>query len=64
MLPMPLQILFPEALGLVEESQLERLRKAPFYSVIADECTDIAIIEELSLFFLLGGKWRTCRAFF
>jgi hypothetical protein len=43
---------FLEALGLwVEESQLKRLRKAPFYSVMADECTDIATIEELSLFF-------------
>ncbi len=43
---------FLEALGLwVEESQLKRLRKAPFYSVMADECTDISTIEELSLCF-------------
>ncbi len=43
---------FLETLGLwVEESQLDCLRKAPFYSVMADECTDIATIEELSVFF-------------
>ncbi len=43
---------FLEALGLwVEESQLKRLRKAPFYSVMADESTDISTIEELSLCF-------------
>lgn len=36
---------FVEALGLwVEESQLECLHKAPFYSLMADECTDIATI--------------------
>ena len=43
---------FLEALGLwVEESLLTRLCKAPFYSMMADECTDIATIEELSVFF-------------
>ena len=35
----------------MEECRLERLCKAPFYSVMADECTDIATIEELSLFY-------------
>lgn len=30
----------------VEGNQLKHLSKAPFYSVIADECTDIATIEE------------------
>ena len=43
---------FIEALGLwIEESQLRRLHEAPFYSVIADECTDITTIEEISLCF-------------
>ncbi len=43
---------FLEALGLwVEESQLECLHKAHFYSLMGDECTDIATIEELSVFF-------------
>ena len=47
--PTPLQTPF----GLwVEEFQLKRLCKAPFYSVMANECTDIATIEELSLFFV------------
>ena len=35
----------------MEEFQLKRLCNAPFYSVMADEFTDIATIEELSLFF-------------
>ena len=35
----------------MEECQLKCLCKTPFYSVMADECTDIATIEELSLFF-------------
>ena len=43
---------FVEALGLwVDESLLEALRRADFYSLMADECTDITTIEELSLFF-------------
>ncbi len=42
---------FVEALGTwVEECTLKRLQKAPYYSIMADECTDIACIEELSLF--------------
>ena len=36
----------------MEECQLKRFCKAPFHSVMADECTDIAIIKELSLFFV------------
>ena len=42
---------FMEALGTwVEESLLKRLHKAPFFSVMADECTDVATIEEMSVF--------------
>ena len=46
---------FVEALGTwVEESSLVRLRQASYYSIMADECTDISNVEELSLF--VGGK--------
>ena len=31
----------------MEESLLERLHKAPFFSIMADECTDVTTIEEL-----------------
>ena len=42
---------FIEALGTwVEESLLKRLHQAPFYSIMADECTDVTTVEELSLF--------------
>ena len=42
---------FIESLGTwVEESILKRLQKAAMYSLIADECTDIANVEELSVF--------------
>ena len=34
----------------VEESLLKRLHQAPFYSLMADECTDVSTIEELSIF--------------
>ena len=41
---------FVEAIGQwVEESLLKRLQ-APFYSLMADECTDISTVEELSVF--------------
>ena len=41
---------FVEALGTwVEESTVKRLQKAPYYSIMVDECTDIGCIEELSL---------------
>ena len=50
---------FIESLGTrVEESILKRLQKAAMYSLIADECTDIANVEELS-FLPLGGRWCT-----
>ena len=42
---------FIEALGTwVEESLLKCLHQAPFYSIMADECTDVSTVEELSLF--------------
>ena len=42
---------FIEALGTwIEESTLNRLRKTTFFSVMADECTDISIFEELSVY--------------
>ena len=34
----------------VEESILKRLQKASVFSVMADECTDIMAVEELSVF--------------
>ena len=42
---------FIEALGTwVEECLLKHLHQAPFYSIMADECTDVSTVEELSLF--------------
>ena len=42
---------FIEALAKwVEESTLKRLQSVPFFSVMADECTDDTTIEELSVF--------------
>ena len=42
---------FIESLGTwVEEAILKRLQKAAMYSLVADECTDIANVEELSVF--------------
>ena len=42
---------FIEALGTwVEESLLKRLHQAPFYSIMADKCTDVTTVEELFLF--------------
>ena len=35
---------------MVDEFQLKLLHKAPFFSLMADECTDITTIEELSVF--------------
>ena len=42
---------FVNALGTwVEESLLKRLHKAAFFSsIMADECTDVTIIEELTI---------------
>ena len=33
----------------MEESLLKRLHKAPFFSIMADECTDVTTIEELTI---------------
>ena len=42
---------FIEAIGTwVDEFQLKLLHKAPFFSLMADECTDITTIEEISVF--------------
>ena len=41
---------FVNALGTwVEESPLKRLHKALFFSIKADECTDVTTIEELTI---------------
>ena len=44
--------------------QLGRLCKAPFYSVMADECTDITTSEELSLFFRWAEDGEPVEHFF
>ena len=42
---------FLEAIGIwVDESLVNRLLDAQYFSLMADECTDIATIEELSIF--------------
>ena len=42
---------FIEALGTwVGESLLKRLHQEPFYSIMADECTDVITVVELPLF--------------
>ena len=33
----------------MEESLLKWLHKAPFFSIMADECTDVTTIEELTI---------------
>ncbi len=50
---------FMEAIGvLVDELQVNRLLDAPFFRLMADECsTDIATREVLSLFF--DTRWKT-----
>ena len=41
---------FVDALGTwVEESLLKRLHKAPFFNIMADECTDVTAIEQLTI---------------
>ena len=42
---------FVNALGtwVEEESLLKRLHKEPFFSIMADECTDVTTIEELTI---------------
>ena len=42
---------FIQALGTwTEESLLKKLQKVPFFSIMGDECTDVSVIEELSIF--------------
>ena len=42
---------FIESLGTwVEELILKHLQKASMYSLMADECTDVSTVEELSVF--------------
>ena len=42
---------FVEAIGVwVDKLQVNRVRNAPFFSLMADECVDIANIEELSVY--------------
>ena len=42
---------FVESLGVwVEESLLKHLQQASYYNVMADECTDVATVEEMSVF--------------
>ena len=42
---------FIEAIGIwVEEVMLNHLQKASYYSIMADECTDISTVEELSVY--------------
>ena len=38
----------------LEEFLLKRLHKAPFFSIMADECTDVTTIEELAI--VIGWK--------
>ena len=59
---------FIEALGTwVKETILKRLQKASVFSVMADECTDITAVEELSVFYcweedalLSNAFWTLC----
>ena len=42
---------FVEAIGAwVDELQVNRVRNAPFFSLMADECVNVANIEELSVY--------------
>ena len=43
---------FIKALAMwAEESHLKRFQSVPYFSVMADKCTDITTIEELTVFF-------------
>ena len=53
---------FVNALGTwVEESLLKRFHKAPFFSIMADECTDITALRGADNLLLLSGEWCTRR---
>ena len=55
---------FMEAIGVwVDELQVTQLLVAPFFSLMADEWTDIATVDELSVVLSLGGKWISVEHF-
>ena len=42
---------FIKATGVwVEEGLIRRLQQAPYYTLMADECTDVSTLEEMSIF--------------
>ena len=42
---------FIEAIGVwVEEGLIRRLQQAPYYTLMADECTDVSTLEGMSIF--------------
>lgn len=44
---------FIEAISVwVEKCLLSKLQQAPYYALMADECTDVTTLEELSIFCL------------
>ena len=54
---------FVEAIGVwVDELQVNRVSNAPFFSLMADECVDVANIKSY-LFTVDGRKWSSSRAF-
>ena len=47
---------FVDTIGVwVDELQVNKLLNAPFFSLMADDCTDIVTVDELS-FFIIGRK--------
>ena len=55
---------FLKAIGTwVDEFQVNRVRNAPFFSLMADECLDVANIEELSVYCRYVVKCSTSRNF-
>ena len=55
---------FINAIGTwIEESLLKHLCQAPFYAIMADECTGVTTIEELSIFLPVDRRWCARGAF-
>jgi len=51
---------FVETIGQwIEENLLKRLHQAEYFSLLADECTDISTIEELSVGWKMHFLWST-----
>ena len=48
----------------IDELLLRRLRNAPYYSVMLDECTDVTVVEEMSVFFRWTEKGEPVEHFF